>query len=212
MRKIVVLLTVFSAALLLQAKTLMLLDFESDADLKKIELTAEPIRVNPIEIGGIPGQDAVVNCDPIKDFDPSVLPYERVSENATFGKSALKVTDKPKAGNIHFIGFPKDWTGYPYLKLDIFNPSSELVSLMIVLTDASTRPDKRYTNSIGTYQTRADISKNLKPGMNSIVIELEGLANNEKLGQLDLSNIKKLAVDIQGKSYTLDNVRLDSEE
>ncbi len=212
MRKIVVLLTVFSAALLLQAKTLMLLDFESDADLKKIELTAEPIRVNPIEIGGIPGQDAVVNCDPIKDFDPSVLPYERVSENAASGKSSLKVTDKPKAGNIHFTGFPKDWTGYPYLKLDIFNPSGELASLVIVLTDSATRPDKRYTKSIGTYQTRADISKNLKPGMNSIVIELEGLANNEKLGQLDLSNIKKLAVDIQGKSYTLDNVRLDSEE
>ena len=212
MRKIAVLLAVFSAAILMQAKALMLLDFESDADLKKIELSAEPIRVNPIEIGGIPGQDAVVNCDPIKDFDPSVLPYERTSENATSGKRALKVSDKPKSGNIHFIGFPKDWTGYSCLKMDVFNPTSELITAVIVLADSSARLDKKYTNSIGAYQTRADVTKNLKPGMNSIVIELEGLTNNEKLGQLDLSNMKKFAVDVQGKAYTLDNVRLESEE
>ena len=48
--------------------------------------------------------------------------------------------------------------------------------------------------------------------MNSIIIELEGLTNNEKLGQLDLAKMQKLAIDVQGKSYALDNVRLDSEE
>jgi hypothetical protein len=170
-------------------KPLVLFDFETDA-----------------EIAGIFKEN-----NDTKDY-----PIEKVTENVTSGKFAMKVTfpDKGDWPGPHFLKFKNDWSAYDLLKMDVFNPQKEIVALNFAGADA----DAGFTteNYFGDYGKRFHSSFILKPGKNTIELELTGATTEDKERAVNLKNIKRFAFFLgsrpKGCVLFFDNMRLEKAE
>ena len=99
----------------------------------------------------------------------------KVPENVTQGKFACKLTF-PNDGDwpgLHFVKFDGNWEGYDVLKVDVFNPSTEIVALNMSLCDKDSGITKEAY--FGEYNKRYNASAILKPGKNTIEFELGGV-------------------------------------
>jgi len=69
-------------------------------------------------------------------------PVEKVTENVTQGKFACKLTF-PNDGDwpgLHFVKFDGNWEGYDVLKVDVFNPSTEIGAFATRIPALQKRP------------------------------------------------------------------------
>jgi len=112
------------------------------------------------------------------------LELSSFSEAVTSGKRALKVTFHKNimypgiAGN-PAGGFPTDWQGYDYLRLDVCNPAANPVSCGLRIDDA---------RSTG-YPTRYNGGVTLRPGPSTIELHLPSLRVEDGSRSLDLAHI-----------------------
>jgi hypothetical protein len=170
-------------------KPLVLFDFEDDKEFSKFER----------------------DSDATRDF-----PIEKVPENATSGKFALKITF-PKEGQwpgIHFTKFPKDWSKYDLLKVDVFNPQKEVIAINFGCADE----DAGFTKELyfGEYGKRYGASGIMKPGKNTFEVELTGATVEDKSRAIELNKMKRFALFVMARPDPCilfwDNIRLDKED
>lgn len=130
--------------------------------------------------------------------------FELSDQNATSGKHCLRVTLPPgQYPGIFFKDIEKDWTGYRFFKMDLFNPSEPFTFHV--------RIDDR--KSGWEYADRFDRSFRMQKGMNHISIPLDTVRANITPRSLDLSRIKRLMLFIPGnnkkREFYIDNIRLE---
>ncbi len=140
-------------------------------------------------------------------------PVEKVTENVTEGKYACKISF-PKDGDWpgpHFLKFDGNWTGYDVLKIDVFNPTKEVVSLNFAAIDDKSKITKEAY--FGEYGLRYHASTVLKPGKNTFEIEIAGATVEDKSRALDIGNVKKFSVFVSSRPADfviyIDNIRVE---
>ncbi len=143
-------------------------------------------------------------------------PVVKVTENVTQGKFACKLTF-PNDGDwpgLHFVKFDGNWEGYDVLKVDVFNPSTEIVALNMSLCDKDSGITKEAY--FGEFNRRYNASAILKPGKNTVEFELAGVTIEDKSRQVKLADVKRFALFVspRPKDFTifLDNVRIEQVE
>ncbi len=103
--------------------------------------------------------------------------------------------------------FPGDWRGFHALRLKLYNPDTEAVSVTCRIHD--------YQHAIGEqqYMDRFNQSYLLTPGFNDIKIELEAVAAAPKGREMDLSRIHRLGIFISAhakpRTLYVQEVRLE---
>jgi hypothetical protein len=75
----------------------------------------------------------------------------------------------------------RDWSGYEFLAVDVFNPTQDAVSLGVVIRDAA---------GTGAYDDRFNGTVQLRPGANAVSIPLATMATPGGRRRLDLSAVK----------------------
>ena len=130
-----------------------------------------------------------------------------VAEHATRGKRALKLLVKGKYPGIR-LDRPAvaDWSKYDKMKMDIFNPSDEVLKLHIGLRDRA---------SGGSWHNRATLPFSVRPGKNPFEFNVTGIkANNGRV--MDRSQIAQMLIMLDpGKEpieVYIDNIRLVKEK
>jgi predicted MPP superfamily phosphohydrolase len=131
--------------------------------------------------------------------------FELSEENATSGKYALKVTLPPgQYPGINFEKIRSDWSGFPYLRMDVFNPDNEKVSFHILIGDSRSGLE---------YDSRFDVDFNLEPGMNYLSIPTDSIRTNIQHRLLNLKGLRKFMVfvpdNLKPRELYLDNIRLE---
>ena len=131
---------------------------------------------------------------------------ELSKENRTSGRYALKLTLPPgQYPGINFREIERDWSGFRYLKMDVYNPREERVNLHIRIDD----------NKSGLeYANRFDIDFELKQGKTHISIPTDSIKRN--IGHnhpLNLKRIKRmilfLANNAKPREIYIDYIRLE---
>jgi len=131
--------------------------------------------------------------------------FELSEENVTSGKAALKVTLPPgQYPGINFEKIRSDWSGFRYLRMDVFNPDNEKVNFHILIGD---------NRSVLEYASRFDIDVNLKPGMNHLSIPTDSIRTNIHHRPLNLKDLRRFIVFVpdnpKPRELYLDNIRLE---
>lgn len=105
---------------------------------------------------------------------------------------------------IQFIDVENDWSGYHFIRMDIFNPAAEPFTFHVRIDDKE---------SGWEYEDRYDKDFKVQKGMNNISIPLESVKTNITPRSLDLSRIERLMFFIPGndrkRTFYLDNIRLE---
>ena len=131
--------------------------------------------------------------------------FERSEENTTSGKYALKVTLPPgQYPGIHFQEIRNDWSGFCYLRMDVFNPTNEKVNFHIRIDDSKSGLE---------YANRFDTHFELKQGLNRISIPVDSIRTNLHHRPLNLKRIKWIIVflmnNIKQRELYLENIHLE---
>ena len=179
----------------LPAGAKVIFDFETDACLQQIET------------------DSFNEKDP---FDPTIMPARCVPETATHGKKALFYEPIVKGGSLHLIRFDGNWTGFSVLRIDFINPLDHPINGYLCITDGKTQQPENNPGgrAMGMYDDRYDASSFVvPPGKYTYELPLTGLSVNGGERQLDLSNIRKIAIGCTTGSekvpYYLDCIRVE---
>ena len=151
---------------------------------------------------------AVVTGPPIKLItsfeDKNPFPGSAtVEEHATDGKKAMRI-DKSYV----CMDGPQDWTGYDFLKADLYTDAKDPMDLYIEVRDQQTTD----------YWTRVNYNTVAPPGASTLIIPVKGLYVGEK-GRpgrmLVLNAITRLVFSIPDKPPAplfVDNVRLERDD
>jgi hypothetical protein len=131
--------------------------------------------------------------------------FERIEAHATSGKYSLRCVLPPGMyPGIAFKGIREDWTGYPFFKMDVFNPSEEKIRFHIRIDDHK---------SGWEYANRFDTNLDLEPGPNPISIPTDSIRTNMHHRPLHLGRIKRMMVFIPDnpikRELYIDNIRLE---
>jgi predicted MPP superfamily phosphohydrolase len=130
--------------------------------------------------------------------------FELSNQHATSGKHSLQVTlPTGQYPGIYFKDIEKDWSGYHFFKIDLFNPSEPFTFHIRI-------DDKK---SGWEYADRFDRNFKIQKGMNHISIPLESVKANITPRALNLSHIKRLMLFVpdndKKRTLYLDNIRLE---
>jgi hypothetical protein len=126
-----------------------------------------------------------------------------VRQHATQGEKALRL-DKSYA----VMDKPQDWSGYDFLKADLYTDSPDPLELYVEVRDAGTRD----------YWTRVNYSTVVPPGESTLVIPVKQLYVGEKSRpgrMLDLHSINRLVFSIgdrPGGPLFIDHLRLQRDD
>lgn len=131
--------------------------------------------------------------------------FELSDQHATLGKYSLKVfLPIGQYPGIDFQEIKEDWSKGSYLKMDIFNPDSEVIPFHIRIDDHQ---------SGWEYAKRFDITFNLKEGFNQISIPTNRIKTNIGDHSLNLKNIERLMIFIpnnpKNRTLYIDHIRLE---
>ena len=140
-----------------------------------------------------------------KNGDQSSLAFG--AEHATRGKSAARVSIRGEYAGLNGARLAAgDWSKFDALKIDLFNPTDEVLSMQVNLRDAL---------SGGSYPNRANLRFSVRPGASTFELNLTGLkATGGRV--LDRARIVQCLLMFDAKSpdasVFVDNVRLTKEK
>ena len=131
--------------------------------------------------------------------------FELSKDHFTHGKTSLKVSLPPgRYPGVKFHGFRKDWTGFRFLKLDVFNPSREKVRFHVRIDDEKSRWE---------YARRFDRTVELSPGANALSFSIESIRTNMTSRPLEFKKISNLMMFVldnrERKDLYIDYIRLE---
>jgi len=126
---------------------------------------------------------------------------------AKHGKSSLKVLlTTAQYSGVFLVHFPGDWRNFSFLRLDIFNPSSELLKVHCRIHD------RLHITNDYPLDDRFNSQFILTQGWNNIKISLDRILNAPVSRTMDLANIRGLGVFVvrlpTPEVIYVDNVRL----
>lgn len=106
---------------------------------------------------------------------------------AAHGRAALRVElGTSTYSGLALIHFPRNWTGYRYLCLEVLNPSTEELDLLRRLHDGE--HDRRGP----TFTDRYNTMFRLRPGWNALRIDLADVARAPAGRMMDMQDIRAL--------------------
>ncbi|MCY3019091.1 MAG: DUF6067 family protein [Planctomycetota bacterium] len=126
-----------------------------------------------------------------------------VEEHATDGKKALRI-DRNWAS---IVG-PQDWTGYDFLKADLYTDSKAPLELYVEIRDTATKD----------YWTRVNYNTVVPPGQSTVIVPVKQMYVGEKSRpgrMLILNAVNRLVFSIGEKPPAplfIDNIRLERDE
>lgn len=134
--------------------------------------------------------------------------FKRIDRHATEGVFSLEVPC-PQGQQADLISQynskGEDWSGYDFLKADIYNPSDHSIKLVLIIKDAKGN----------AYANRFDAEYKILPGRNTLAVNLNKLSRNSSSDLLKKDEIIQyvFAVVNAGESTLLffDYIRLETE-
>jgi hypothetical protein len=126
-----------------------------------------------------------------------------VGEHATDGAKALRI-DRSYVG----MDGPMDWTGYDYLKADLYTDARDPLQLYVEIRDASTKD----------YWTRVNYTTVVPPGASTLIVPVKQMYVGEKSRpgrMLILNAVTRLVFSIDDKPPAplfVDHVRLERDD
>jgi len=131
--------------------------------------------------------------------DPSV---------ARHGKASLRVEmDTSLYSGVSLVYFPRDWTGYRFLLLDVLNPSSEEINITCRIHDW------RHEEGEQRYEDRFNKYIRLRQGWNDLRIDLGEVARAPVGRTMDLGEIRVVGLFASKlpapRTIFVDHVRLE---
>ncbi|MEI6169122.1 MAG: hypothetical protein WCS52_18225 [bacterium] len=161
-------------------------------------LTAKPRRAEG------PAVKLIASFEDNAPIDGDVATMKVVTEHATDGAKALRL-DRSYMG----LNGPQDWTGYDYLKADIYADAAEPVPIYLEIRDKST----------DGYWTRVNYETIVPPGQSTLTIPVKQLYVGEKARpgrMLDLAGVTRLALSHAAEKPAgplfIDNIRLERDD
>jgi hypothetical protein len=148
----------------------------------------------------------------ITSFEEATCPFEVgdekapasiAEEHATDGKKALKLTKSYAS-----MSAKQDWTGYDYLKADLYTDAKDPMNMTIEVRDAGTVD----------YYTRVNYTTIAPPGASTLIVPIKQLYVGEKSRpgrMLDVGSVTRLVFAIDDKPEAplfIDNVRLERDQ
>ena len=130
------------------------------------------------------------------------------SSMALSGKASLRVDmDTSLYSGVALVYFPKNWKGYRFLVLDVYNPSPDVLEITCRIHD------RRHEEGEQRYQDRFNRFFRLPPGWNEIRIDLDDVAKSTAGRTMDLGEIRGVglfAMKLSSpRTMYLDHVRLE---
>ncbi len=127
------------------------------------------------------------------------------------GKASLrlKLTTQRYSG-IGLKDFPRDWSGYSAVSLQVFNPDQQILQLYFRIHDQYHSSHENIHNN--AYRDRFNTSFKLKPGWNHLQISLSKVAHAPRDRLLDLTHVAGMGVFVgklkKPRTIYLDEVKL----
>lgn len=159
------------------------------------------------------GCGTALEADAAAPSGPTIKPLMTDSDRNPFEGTTV-VDSKPLGGKAWQIDgaygvslIPQDWTGYDFLKLDLFNDSKQPHQVGIEIHDSATKD----------YWTRVNYSTIIPPGTSTLTVPIKQLYVGEKARpgpMLDLATIRKFAI-IRGDNsapLAMNHLRLERDE
>jgi VanZ family protein len=108
---------------------------------------------------------------------------------ARHGKASLRVEmDTSLYSGVSFVYFPRNWTGYRFLRLDVLNPSSEEIGITCRVHDL------RHEGGEQRYEDRFNKRFHLRQGWNDLRIDLMEVARAPVGRTMDLGEIRGMGL------------------
>jgi len=156
----------------------------------------------------------------IKSWDMELgCKMEISKENVTSGKSSAKVIfpANPKEYPAVSLTLKKldkpNWKDFDYLVIEIFNPGTETVMAGYKIEDALSHVDD---NSTEARTSRSTDSFALKPGKNTIEVEIAGMVTFDKKRSIKFEDLRLIAIGLATPAVDtilyIDNIHLKTEE
>jgi hypothetical protein len=146
-----------------------------------------------------PALKQITSFEETSPFDGGAV----VEEHATDGRKALRI-DKSFAG----MDGAQSWTGYDYLKADLYTDSKQPLDLYVEIRDTATRD----------YWTRVNYNTVVPPGQSTLVLPMKQLYVGEKSRpgrMLLLNSITRFILSIRdkpGAPLFVDHLRLERDD
>lgn len=132
----------------------------------------------------------------------------KIVKNVHFSGTAalqLQLTTQLYSG-IGLKDFPRDWSGYRFISLQVFNPDPDPLKLHFRIHDCY------HSEHANAYSDRYNNSFNLKPGWNQLQVALDKVARAPKSRMLDLTQVGGMGVFVgklpRKRIVYLDDVKL----
>ena len=172
--------------------------YRNQAAWKTCYACGTPLEAKDLAAAGPPVKD-ITSFEDKNPFDAGTV----VEQHATDGRKALRL-DRSYAG----MDGAQDWTGYDYLKADLYTDAQAPLDLSIEIRDAATRD----------YWTRVNCQTVVPPGSSTLVLPLKQLYVGEKSRpgrMLMLGGIRRFILNIGEKPAAplfVDHLRLERDE
>ena len=99
---------------------------------------------------------------------------------------------------------PHDWSGFDSFRMDVFNPTEEVIKFGLLLKDQSGGHQ---------YPHRYDGNFALRPGLNKFVLNITGLKTNDKKRLMRMNEIMEMVIFLdhpqKDQALYIDNIRLE---
>jgi hypothetical protein len=147
----------------------------------------------------VPSLRTITSFEEKNPFDGGTV----VQEHATDGTNALRI-DKSYA----IMDGPQDWTGYDYLKADLYTAGKEPLQLYVEIRDTATKD----------YWTRVNYNTVVPPGQSTLVLPVKQLYVGEKSRpgrRLLLNAVSRFVLSIGENPVAplfVDNLRLERDD
>jgi VanZ family protein len=127
---------------------------------------------------------------------------------ARHGKASLRVDMGTSLySGVSLVYFPRDWRGYRFLRLEVFNPSPEEIAITCRIHDL------RHEEGEQRYEDRFNKVFRLRPGWNPFRVDLEEVARAPAGRTLDLGAIRAVGIFTTmlptPRTIFLDHIRLE---
>lgn len=134
--------------------------YRNQAAWKNCYACGTPLETSPAALAGPPVK-ALTSFEDKNPFDAGVL----VAQHSPDGRHALRL-DRSFAS----LNNPQDWTGYDYLKADLYTDARQPLELYVEIRDRATRD----------YWTRVNYQTVVPPGSSTLILPLKQLYVGEK--------------------------------
>jgi hypothetical protein len=127
---------------------------------------------------------------------------------ARHGKASMRVEmDTSTYSGVSFVYFPRNWTGYRFLHLDVLNPSSEEIKITCRIHD------RRHEEGEQRFEDRFNKLFRLRQGWNDLRIDLAEVARAPVGRTMDLGEIRLMGLFASKlpmpRTIFVDHVRLE---